>query len=384
MRTAPQFARADARNTTIAPSTAHAVRPLQTVSVGVSGFAPRMLEWWQAHGRKDLPWQLDPTPYRVWVSEIMLQQTQVATAIGYYLAFMQRFTDVRALAAAEQEQVLEAWSGLGYYARARNLHHCAQQIVDEHGGEFPQSLAALIALRGIGRSTAGAILSLSYAQVQPILDGNVKRVLCRHAGIEGWPSKSSVQRALWALAEQRLPDSQGAAYTQAMMDLGATVCTARRPSCEHCPVASDCVARNEQRISTLPTAKPRRAIPQRTTIFIIARGQDGAVLLERRPPTGIWGGLWCFPECTDIAQTEAQLQRLGLRARGAGQALAPMRHTFSHFHLTITPLVLEVRQTRNAIADDARLRWFYPQQADTAALATPVARLLACQAEQSE
>lgn len=346
-----------------------------------SGFAPRVLEWWRSHGRKNLPWQLKPTPYRVWVSEIMLQQTQVVTAIGYYLAFMQRFADVHALAAAEQEQVLEAWSGLGYYARARNLHHCAQQVVNEHDGEFPQTIDALVALRGVGRSTAGAILSLAYGQVQPILDGNVKRVLCRHAGIDGWPGKSAVQQALWALAQQRLPDAHGAAYTQAMMDLGATVCTARAASCERCPVASDCVARNEDRVAALPTAKPKRTMPQRTSTFIIAHDQAGAVLLERRPPSGIWGGLWCFPECTDLAQVEGRLQGLGLRAICAGKALPQVRHTFSHFHLTITPLLLDVQPVSNSVADDAALRWFYPQQADTAALAAPVARLLACLAD---
>lgn len=344
-------------------------------------FAARVLEWWHAHGRKDLPWQHKPTPYRVWVSEIMLQQTQVNTVIGYYQAFMGRFANVQALAAAEQEQVLEAWSGLGYYARARNLHHCAQQVVDEHDGEFPQTLDALMALRGIGRSTAGAILSLGYGQVQPILDGNVKRVLCRHAGIDGWPGKSAVQRALWHLAEQRLPAAQGAAYTQAMMDLGATVCSARAPACEACPVAVDCVARNEDRISALPGAKPPRTSPERAVIFLIARDKDGAVLLERRPPSGIWGGLWCFPECADAAQADTQLQRLGVRALGAGSALPEVRHTFSHFRLHITPLLLEVRPIRNSIADDSAQRWFYPQQADTAALAAPVARLLASTAD---
>ena len=351
------------------------------VTASVASFAPRVINWWRVHGRKNLPWQLNPTPYRVWVSEIMLQQTQVATAIGYYLAFMQRFADVRALAAAEQEQVLEAWSGLGYYARARNLHHCAQQLVNEHDGKFPQTLDALVALRGIGRSTAGAILSLSGGQVQPILDGNVKRVLCRHAGIDGWPGNGAVQRCLWTLAERRLPDTHGAAYTQALMDLGATVCTARAPACERCPIATDCVARNEDRVAALPTAKPKRTIAQRTVTFVMAHDRNGAVLLERRPPSGIWGGLWCFPECADVAQVDARLQSLGVRAICAGSTLPQVRHTFSHFQLTITPLLLNVRQTSNSVADDAALRWFYPHQADTAALAAPVARLLACLAD---
>ncbi|MFT5449532.1 MAG: A/G-specific adenine glycosylase [Gammaproteobacteria bacterium] len=343
----------------------------------IAAFAPRVLKWWHTHGRKDLPWQHDPMPYRVWVSEIMLQQTQVATAINYYRAFMQRFANVQALAAADQEQVLEAWSGLGYYARARNLHHCAQQVVDELGGEFPQTIDELIALRGIGRSTAGAILSLSHDQVHPILDGNVKRVLCRHAGIDGWPGKAAVQRQLWTLAEQRLPGTQGARYTQAMMDLGATVCTARAPACESCPVSDDCVARAQDLIGTLPTPKPKRVNPERAVTFVIARGQSGAVLLERRPPSGIWGGLWCFPECDDSSQADAQLQRLGIRAVAAGNSLPGVRHTFSHFHLNITPLLLEVHETRNAVADDAKQRWFFPHQATSAALAAPVARLLA-------
>ena len=340
-----------------------------------------MIAWWQAHGRKNLPWQHDPTPYRVWVSEIMLQQTRVGTAIGYYLAFMERFSNVKALATAEQEHVLEAWSGLGYYARARNLHHCAQQIVDQHDGEFPRTIGALMALRGIGRSTAGAILSLSCDQVHPLLDGNVKRVLCRHAGIDGWPGKSTVQRALWALAEQRLPPSRGAAYTQAMMDLGATVCTARTPSCDACPLAGDCVARNDDRISTLPARKPKRTIPERAVTFVIARDHAGAVLLERRPPSGIWGGLWCFPECASASQADAQLQRIGVRALSAGSTLPAVRHTFSHFRLDITPLLLDVEQTPNAIADHSAQRWFHPHQAGSAALAAPVARLLASLAE---
>jgi A/G-specific adenine glycosylase len=307
----------------------------------------------------------------------MLQQTQVSTVIAYYLAFMQRFATVKALAAAEQEHVLEAWSGLGYYARARNLHQCAQHIVHQHNGRFPQTLDALVALPGIGRSTAGAILSLANDQVQPILDGNVKRVLCRHAGIEGWPGKSAVQRELWTLAEHRLPTSKGAAYSQAMMDLGATLCTARAPACERCPLSEDCIARKDDRIASLPASKPKRALPERTVTFIIARDQNGAILLERRPPSGIWGGLWCFPECEQPAQANTQLKRLGVRAINHGTELPRVRHTFSHFRLDITPLLLDIQAIRNTIADQSTLRWLHPEQASNAALAAPVARLLA-------
>jgi A/G-specific adenine glycosylase len=334
-------------------------------------FASRVLAWAREHGRRDLPWQRRPTPYRVWVSEIMLQQTQVATVIPYYRRFVTRFPHVRALAAAEPDEVLALWSGLGYYARARNLHAAAQRVVDEHGGRFPRTLEALLALPGIGRSTAGAILSLALDQRHAILDGNVKRVLARHAGVDGWPGAPAVSRALWAEAEARLPGAGCGAYTQAMMDLGASVCRARDPDCGRCPVAADCAARRDARVEELPARRPRRRVPERAATFLLLRDPAGALLLERRPPAGVWGGLWCFPECADAHALAPRLAAYGLRARRAATELAPVCHTFSHFRLRITPLLLEV-------AEASELRWLHPDAAGSAPLAAPVARLVAC------
>ncbi len=345
--------------------------------MGTHAFAPRVVAWWYAHGRKDLPWQRRPTPYRVWLSEIMLQQTQVATVIPYYRRFTARFPGVRVLAAAESDAVLALWSGLGYYARARNLHRAAKEIVARHGGRFPRTLDTLTALPGIGRSTAGAILSLAMGQRHPILDGNVKRVLARHAGIEGWPGDTAVQRALWAVAEARLPDADVAAYTQAMMDLGATVCTAPSPDCGACPVREDCVARRVDRIGALPASRPRRALPEKTTHFLVARDAAGRLLLERRPPSGIWGGLWCFPECASPRSAQERLVAMGLRAQGPGMALAPVRHTFSHYRLAATPLLLDVRDRGSGIAEGAATRWIDPADPGDLGLAAPVARLVA-------
>jgi len=353
-------------------------------------FSRRVLAWWQDNGRTDLPWQRRPTLYRVWVSEIMLQQTQVTTVIPYYRRFIRRFPGVRALANATVDDVLGHWSGLGYYARARNLHRCARIIRDQHGGRFPRDMQRLVALPGIGRSTAAAILSLALDQRHAILDGNVKRVLCRHAGVDGWPGTTAVQRALWAIAEARLPQGGHAAYTQAMMDLGATVCTARSPACERCPVANDCVAHRQQRVRALPAARPKKALPQRRAIFLLARNEHGAVLLERRPPTGIWGGLWCPPQMDDGAATHTDsayhcgiahaLAVRGLRAAAPARPLAVIEHTFSHFRLQMAPLLVPVSASAARIADGDDRRWVDPGDGRTLGilgLAAPVARLVA-------
>ncbi|MGB5257277.1 MAG: A/G-specific adenine glycosylase, partial [Woeseiaceae bacterium] len=261
----------------------------------MTSFSDRLLTWFDEHGRKDLPWQQRRDPYPIWISEIMLQQTQVQTVIPYFERFMQRFASIDALASADQDDVLHHWSGLGYYARARNLHRAARMIVSEHGGVFPDDIDAVTELPGIGRSTAGAILSLSRDQRHPILDGNVKRVLTRHAAIEGWPGKTAVLKALWALADRHTPDDRVAAYTQAIMDLGATLCTRSSPAGARCPVMGDCTAYAPDTVTLYPGRKPKKEKPLRTTTMLIAR-TEARVYLERRPEAGIWGGLWSLPE----------------------------------------------------------------------------------------
>ncbi|MDX1432227.1 MAG: A/G-specific adenine glycosylase [Gammaproteobacteria bacterium] len=343
-----------------------------------ASFGARLLEWYDAHGRRDLPWQHPPTPYRVWVSEIMLQQTQVQAVIPYFQRFMQRFADVHALAAAPVDEVLHLWSGLGYYARARNLHRAAAVVVAEHGGELPTTLQELIALPGIGRSTAAAILALSHGDHHAILDGNVKRVLCRYHAIEGWPGTGSVSRRLWAIAEAHTPDDRVAAYTQAIMDLGATVCTRSQPACGDCPVNGDCLALAEGRESELPTPRPRKAKPIRETIFVIVRDPRGRVLLERRPPAGVWGGLWSFPECDPGTEITAWcLENLGLSVHPFAE-LEPLRHTFSHFRLDITPTLVDVDGGPSAVGvrDDVDRQWYDQSHAERIGLAAPVTRLL--------
>lgn len=337
----------------------------------------RLLDWYRVHGRKDLPWQRKDNAYPVWISEIMLQQTQVQAVIPYFEEFMARFPDVRTLAAAPVDAVLHIWSGLGYYARARNLHRAARVIVEEHAGELPRSLDALMALPGIGRSTAAAILALSFGERHAILDGNVRRVLCRYHAIEGWPGASAVARRLWSIAEAHTPQRDVAAYTQAIMDLGATVCTRSQPRCDVCPLRSDCLALAEGRESELPQPRPRKPTPLRSTAFVIVRDPRGRVLLERRPPTGIWGGLWSFPECSVDTDIRAWcLEHLGLSAKTVTE-LESLRHTFSHFRLDIRPSLVNVdgRGAARAVKDDAR-QWYDTGDAEPVGLAAPVARLL--------
>ena len=262
-------------------------------------FASRLLNWFDTHGRKDLPWQNPATPYRVWLSEIMLQQTQVATVIPYFERFVQHFPNVVMLAAARQDDVLSLWSGLGYYARARNLHRAARQLIEQYAGDFPDTLELVQALPGIGRSTAGAILSLSRGAPHAILDGNVKRVLARYHAVDGWPGKAAVARRLWQLAEFALPGERAGAYNQAMMDLGATLCTRARPRCGACPVQAGCAAFATQSPERYPGRRDRQPLPVRETCMLVLRDSRQAVLLERRPESGRWGSLWSFPEFAD-------------------------------------------------------------------------------------
>ena len=339
-------------------------------------FAKRVLAWYDAHGRKHLPWQQDVNPYRVWVSEIMLQQTQVNTVIPYFERFVQRFPDIDALASAPLDEVLHHWTGLGYYARARNLHKAAQQARERFAGTLPTDLDGMQSLPGIGRSTAGAILSLAGGQRQPILDGNVKRVLARCFAVPGWPGSSQVLKRLWELSERLTPTGRVAHYNQAMMDLGATVCTRSNPACERCPLGSECVARAEGRPLDYPGKKPKKALPQRAVRMLLVRAEDGTLLLEQRPPAGIWGGLWSFPEiaadadpldwCCRSLQQPAQLAR----------TLKTRRHTFSHFHLDIEPVELLLNGPGCGVLDGAGRLWYNPRQPDEIGLAAPVVRLI--------
>ena len=339
-------------------------------------FADRVLAWFERHGRHDLPWQQAPDAYRVWVSEIMLQQTQVATVIPYYSRFLQRFPDVAALAAAPQDDVLHHWSGLGYYARARNLHRTAAIVSGEHHGRFPGTLDGLQALPGIGRSTAGAILSLGLGLRAAILDGNVKRVLARHFAVDGWPGQADVLKALWTLSDGLTPQVDHAAYNQAMMDLGATVCTRGVPACDRCPVSHSCRARALGRQADYPGRRPARALPERSVRMLLVRDAGGSVLLERRPPSGVWGGLWCLPEIPAHADPGAWC-RDALGSDGEMLGSLPMRrHTFSHFHLDIEPVEILLKAPGCAVMEpDGRL-WYNVDDPGKVGLAAPVARLL--------
>ncbi len=334
----------------------------------MSDWAGRVFSWFDAHGRHDLPWQHPRDPYRVWVSEIMLQQTTVAAVIPYFQRFVAQLPDVRALAAAPADTLMALWSGLGYYARARNLHRAAQLVVEQHQGRFPADLEALQALPGVGRSTAAAILAQAFDQPAAILDGNVKRLLARHAGIPGWPGQTQVARQLWQQAEQRLPQRRAADYAQALMDLGATVCTRRRPACEACPVAGDCRARRDGLIDDIPGRKPARARPLRQHWYLILRNPAGELLLTRRPPSGIWGGLWALPEARDSAQEFAALAR---DIRPAGDSL---RHEFTHFSLELMPVTGQARA--DLLHDGADLNWHTVAAAGQLGLPQPIRKLI--------
>jgi A/G-specific adenine glycosylase len=340
-----------------------------------SPIAASLLAWHAVHGRHDLPWQQQPTPYRVWVSEVMLQQTQVQTVLGYYARFMRRFPDLRALAVAPLDDVLHLWAGLGYYRRARHLQRAAQCIVEHHGGELPQSLESLCALPGIGRSTAAAILALSAGRRETILDGNVKRVLARYFAVAGPISDRLVERELWRLADICTPRRNVARYTQAIMDLGALACVRPRPLCSECPLRTGCRAHAQGRELELPQRRTRAARRERHVVMLVARRGDGSVLLHRRPPQGIWGGLWSLPEFAslDEAQGFGVAQLRDPRLEPASRA--PVHHAFTHFDLDIAPLVAECSGSA-AVMDGDGVLWYNPAAPARVGLPAPVQRII--------
>jgi A/G-specific adenine glycosylase len=340
------------------------------------GFAAALIEWHRQQGRHDLPWQLDRTPYRVWVSEIMLQQTQVATVIPYYQRFMARFPTVKALADAPIDDVLHLWTGLGYYARARNLHRAACTIRDDFNGEFPRAFEQVASLPGIGRSTVGAILALSRGERFPILDGNVKRVLARYFGVEGSTAEKSVSDRLWQLSEGCTPDALVDVYTQAIMDLGATVCTRHKPLCPYCPLAEECVARATGRQSELPTPRTAKGARRSRVVFmLVAMRNDGSVLLERRPETGIWGGLWCLPEFETVSAASIYAGHTLQAAQAQPKPLSIVEHAFTHFDLVITPL-LTMCAGQAGVMDTTPTLWYNTRDPARIGLPAPIKTLL--------
>lgn len=339
----------------------------------IQNFAPLVLDWYQRYGRKTLPWQLEKTPYKVWLSEVMLQQTQVATVIPYFERFMARFPTVNDLAIAPQDEVLHLWTGLGYYARARNLHKAAQTIASQYAGIFPTEFEAVNALPGIGRSTAGAVLSLALGQHHPILDGNVKRVLSRCYAVDGWPGEKKVENRLWQIAEQVTPAKGVEQFNQAMMDLGAMVCTRSKPKCELCPLKNVCEAYAHNSWAKYPGKKPKKTLPERTAFMLMIQQNEG-VWLEQRPPVGLWGGLFCFPQFASAEELESGVKKYGVTLDQLQQQTA-FRHTFSHFHLDIVPMWLNLLSAPGCMDETAGL-WYNLAQPQSVGLAAPVERLL--------
>lgn len=340
-------------------------------------FAKKLLTWYQAHGRHELPWQKNPTPYRVWISEIMLQQTQVSTAIPYYHRFMRNFPSLKSLATANLDHVLSHWSGLGYYARARNLHRAAIILHKEQHGRFPKNVEALKELPGIGLSTAGAIASFSMNIPATILDGNVKRVLTRYFAVEGWPGKTEVHQQLWAIAKANTPEKNVNHYNQAIMDLGAMICTRTKPKCSLCPFTKDCIAHQENRETEFPYRKKAAKRPTKQIQTLLLQQHSGEILLERRPPTGIWGGLWGFPECSldedlkKYCQEHYQVKVLDY------QKWDLMHHQFSHFHLEINPVLLIIKPNGLQIMDSDSQLWYNISDELPGGIPAPVKKLLA-------
>ncbi len=329
-------------------------------------FSQSLLAWFDQHGRHHLPWQKNPTPYRVWVSEVMLQQTQVNTVIPYFQRFVEHFPEIPTLAHATQDEVLHLWSGLGYYTRGRNLHKAAQLISHDFDGIFPDKIEDVIKLPGIGRSTAGAILAQAHQQRQPILDANVKRVLCRLDAIRGWPGTSIVEKKLWQLADQYMPQTQPRAYTQAIMDLGATICTHSSPRCTHCPVQKICLSKQQNLQIELPTPRPRKKRPTKTAYALILKNEQNEIFLEQRPSTGIWGGLWSFPEVSNnktLSESDTDY-------------LEKQHHTFSHYYLELTPIIIQTSKRSHTIQDASAAIWYNPAHSRKLGLAAPVKRLI--------
>jgi len=339
-----------------------------------NAFSLRILDWFARHGRKDLPWQQNKTAYSVWLSEIMLQQTQVKTVIPYFQTFMQSFPNVLALADADEDLVLHHWTGLGYYARARNLHKAAKMVRDQYQGQFPLTLEAMMSLPGVGRSTAAAILSSVYQQPHAILDGNVKRVLARHGAIEGWPGNKKVESLLWQQAEKHTPVASVTEYNQAMMDMGAMICTRSSPKCDSCPVQMDCLAYAQGQQQVYPGKKPKKVLPERKTCMLLPMYAQ-QILLYKRPPSGLWGGLWGFYEADELQEVSLVAARLGIKGYQALE-LEVFRHTFSHFHLDIQPVVLHLSQQPATQVMENEQLWFDLKQPANVGLAAPTKKLL--------
>ena len=338
-----------------------------------SDFQQHILAWFDQQGRKDLPWQQDITPYRVWLSESMLQQTQVATVIPYFNAFIEKFPTIEFLAQAPIDEVLHRWSGLGYYARARNLHKTAKIIAEQ--GRFPDKLEELIALPGIGLSTAGAVLSIAFNKSHPILDGNVKRVLARFKAISGWPGESKVNKKLWAISAHLTPVNRVADYTQAIMDLGATICTRSKPACVVCPLERHCLARITQTVSELPTSKPVKTLPVKQLVFLLLSNNLGQILLEKRPPAGIWGGLWSLPEFDSIEAAHNWCLTNNWSIDDS-KTLAIRRHTFSHYHLDYTPVLIQTDNLINFVMEAGQAVWYNAEEINALGLPAPIKQLL--------
>lgn len=340
----------------------------------MKSFAERVIAWQRTSGRHDLPWQNTRDPYRIWLSEIMLQQTQVSAVVPYYARFLARFPDLASLAAAAEDDVLALWSGLGYYARARNLHNAARAIVERHAGAFPEAFDDIVALPGIGRSTAGAIAVFAFGARLPILDGNVKRVFARAFGIAGFPGDKKIETVMWLQAEALLPANDVEAYMQGLMDLGAGTCTRSKPRCGLCPLQEDCVARREDRIAALPTPRPKKPLPEKATVMLILQ-RDREILLEKRPAPGIWGGLWSFPEIADLGDAAGVLRtRFGAEVTVEG-TLADIHHGFTHYALTITPALLRVTHLERRAHSPGHV-WLTPADAINAAIPAPVREIL--------
>lgn len=340
-------------------------------------FSEKVLTWFDQYGRKDLPWQRNINPYRVWVSEIMLQQTQVKTVIPYYQKFMTTFPDVQTLANADQDLVLKHWSGLGYYARARNMHKAAKMVCDDFSGILPDNLEDMQSLSGIGRSTAAAILSIASNQSQAILDGNVKRVLTRVFTVEGWPGKSGILKKLWLLAEQTTPQTRNADYTQAIMDLGATLCTRSKPRCEDCPLRAGCLAFQQGNQTDYPTKKPKKVMPEKQTVMLILKNGKQEVFMQKRPPAGIWGGLWCFPQFDNHENVLEWLDNNYAVSFDEAIKLSEIKHTFSHFHLHIHPLIINMETPlKIGVMEHDDSLWYNITTDFNGGLAAPVQTLL--------
>ena len=371
--------------------TKHIIHHTQARSV-----SHRALNWYHQHGRKHLPWQQGVTPYRVWLSEVMLQQTQVDTVISYFERFTSHYPTVEKLAQAPIDHVLHLWAGLGYYARARNLHKAAHVVTESYGGQFPDTVEALEKLPGIGRSTAGAIVSLAFNKRAAILDGNVKRVLARHYAVDGWPGQRAVADQLWDIAEVLTPKAENQAYTQVMMDLGATVCTRSKPRCNACPLSCSCKAYEQGNWADYPGKKPKKVLPVKA-VFLVLFQHDNTILLEERPDKGIWGGLWSLPECQSIEALPALLKTYCPTYKAIEEPViqAVFRHTFSHYHLDITPVILHVsaraskakssqkaqEQAAHYVVkqgddDPAAIQWYNPAKPASIGLPAPIKKLL--------